>query len=154
LQAVCLPLYIFSQSILIKAFTGGASGGILAARLAAANPSLSILLIEAGIDNKDNPVTKFPALMVGNLHPESQTIRTYVSKASKEVAGRKVVVQVGACLGGGSSVNFMTYWRPSALDYDEWDVEGWRAEDFIPALKKVGTIFIESYGYWFLTRDK
>lgn len=147
MQAVCRPVYILSTSILIKAFAGGASGGILAARLAAANPGLSILLIEAGVDSKDNPITKFPALMVGNLHPGSQTVRTYVSKASKEVAGREIAVQAGACLGGGSSVNFMTYWRPSALDYDEWDAEGWRARDFIPALKKVGAIFVASYGY-------
>lgn len=40
-------------------------------------------------------------------------------------------------LGGGSSINFMAYVRPSAVDYDEWDTEGWSSKDMIQLARKL-----------------
>lgn len=31
----------------------------------------------------------------------------------------------------------MAYVRPSAVDYDEWDTEGWSSKDLIPLAKKL-----------------
>jgi choline dehydrogenase len=48
-------------------------------------------------------------------------------------AGRVVEIAQGNLLGGGSSVNAMTYMRGVASDYDRWDAElggtGWAWRD-------------------------
>ncbi|KAJ6556780.1 GMC oxidoreductase-domain-containing protein [Mycena vulgaris] len=57
-----------------------------------------------------------------------------------DVGGRSVIVPSARCIGGGSSVNFMIYNRPSASDFDDWENEfgnpGWGAKDMIPMLQK------------------
>jgi alcohol oxidase len=85
---------------------GGSSGCVLAARLASSHPTLSILLVEGGPSNKNNPQIIYPALFLSNLLPGSKTARSYVSNRSENVAGRSIPVAAGGCLGGGGSVNF------------------------------------------------
>ncbi len=82
----------------------------------------------------------YPALFISHLVPGSQTTKFNVSNASHHVAGREVIVASGGALGGGSSINFMMYWRGSASDYDGWNTKGWSTEDLVPFLRK-----LESY---------
>ena len=118
--------------------TGGSAGCVVAGRLAKADPSLEILVVEGGIGTKNNPLIIHPALFPANQAPGTKTVLFYESKPSEHVAGRKVIVPAGGCLGGGSSVNFMMYTRGQSIDYDNWDTEGWSAKDLIPLLRKVG----------------
>lgn len=83
-----------------------------------------------------------------------------VANPERELDGRQTVVPVGACVGGGSSINcesissdlpveyiadvflsVMVYTRAAASDYDEWQETynnpGWGSKALIPLLKKV-----------------
>lgn len=88
---------------------GGTAGCIVAGRLAEADPNLSILVIEGGRDNYDNPLVLTPCLYTANLLPNSETAIFYQAIKSKQLADREVIVPSGGTLGGGSSINFMMY---------------------------------------------
>jgi alcohol oxidase len=124
---------IFITALII----GGAAGCVLAGRLAKADPSLQILIIEAGVNNLDNPLVTTPALYLAHLAPNSKTANCYTSKPSDQVGGRANVVVTGGLLGGGSSINFMMYTRANASDYDDWNTPAWTFNDLKPLLKKV-----------------
>ena len=114
----------------------------MAGRLAEANPSLQVLIIEAGKDNRDNPLVRVPALFLHNLKPDSGAVHLHISKPSPHVSGRCSTVESGRILGGGSSVNLMMYTRASASDYDDWQTEGWTFDDLKPLLLKVTSLCV------------
>ncbi|KDQ20459.1 hypothetical protein BOTBODRAFT_124058 [Botryobasidium botryosum FD-172 SS1] len=122
---------------------GGTTSCLVASRLAAADPSLKILLVEAGPHTRDNPAHIQPGQFLSHLRPDSTTVKFMVGKESEHVGGRAVVVPCGQCVGGGSSVNFMMYTRAVASDFDDWEVKhgnaGWGSKDIIPLLKKIET---------------
>ncbi|KAH0564861.1 hypothetical protein GP486_001755 [Trichoglossum hirsutum] len=115
---------------------GGTAGCVVAGRLAKADPSLEILVVEYGIDTKNDPKIVNPALFPALLAPDSKTARFHEAKPSENLAGRSPAVVTGACLGGGSSINFMMYTRGQSTDFDDWDTEGWNAKDLLPLFKK------------------
>ena len=84
---------------------GGTAGCAVAGRLAEADPELSILLIEGGTDNYNDPTVIFPALFLTHLLPESKTTIFYQAIKSKHLADREVIIPAGGILGGGSSIN-------------------------------------------------
>ncbi|KAL1950095.1 hypothetical protein VTO73DRAFT_5217 [Trametes versicolor] len=122
---------------------GGTAGCVLAGRLAAADPSLSILVIEAGPTTREDPLHTQPARYLHHLRPESETVKFHVGRESAALGGRAPVVPCGQCLGGGSSVNFAMYTRAAASDYDDWATvygnKGWSAADLLPLLRKCET---------------
>ncbi|THH14622.1 hypothetical protein EUX98_g9586 [Antrodiella citrinella] len=127
---------------------GGASACVVAGRLAAADPTIRILLIEAGPPTKDVLSHTQPARFASHLTPNSKTIKYVAAKRSEALGGRAVIVPAGECLGGGSSVNFAMYTRASASDYDDWATKygnpGWGYKDLLPYLKKFETYQVES----------
>lgn len=48
------------------------------------------------------------------------------------------VVPAGSLLGGGSSINMLTYTRAQREDL-EWGMEGWSADTMLPYMKQVRT---------------
>jgi len=126
---------------------GGASACVAAGRLAAADPSLRILILEAGKHVRGLPQHIQPARYPGHLAPTSTTMSFIASKPSKHLDGRIAVVPCGRCVGGGSSVNFMMYTRAAASDYDDWKNvhgnPGWGATDLLPLLKKTENYQVE-----------
>ncbi|KAH9852914.1 alcohol oxidase-like protein [Lenzites betulinus] len=134
---------------------GGTCGCIIAARLAAADPSLSILVLEAGPPTHNDPLHLQPARYLYHLRPGSTTVRFHVGKESAALGGRAPVVPCGQCVGGGSSVNFTMYARAAASDYDDWanvyGNNGWSATDLLPLLRKCETYQLEkgkpTHGY-------
>ncbi len=90
---------------------GGTAGCIVASRLAAADPNLRILVIEAGRNNHNDPSIKFPAFFPQNLLPGSKFTKVLHGSKAKELGGREVVVAGGCGLGGGSSINAAMYVR-------------------------------------------
>lgn len=90
---------------------GGTSACVAAGRLAKNNPDLSILLIEQGQNNLDNPMVRNPALFLTHLAPDSKTALFYQGNKSDKLNGRAPIVPAGGILGGGSSINFMMYTR-------------------------------------------
>ncbi|KAI0629903.1 alcohol oxidase-like protein [Trametes polyzona] len=122
---------------------GGTAGCVLAGRLAAADPLLSILVIEAGPTTRDDPLHTQPARYLYHLRPESHTVKFNVGRESASLGGRAPTVPCGQCLGGGSSVNFAMYTRAAASDYDDWATvygnKGWGSADLLPLLRKCET---------------
>ncbi|KAH7310752.1 putative glucose dehydrogenase [Stachybotrys elegans] len=128
-----LPDDIAEVDIIISG--GGTAGCIVAARLAQADPTLSILVVEGGSE-ADGPDTRNPALYRANLAPGCPNLKVYVGEAEKQLLDRQPYVGVGNVLGGGSSVNALIYTRASSTDYDSWQAEGWSGDEVLPFLKK------------------
>ncbi|KAK1222865.1 hypothetical protein PQX77_014287 [Marasmius sp. AFHP31] len=125
---------------------GGTTACVVAGRLAAADPSLRILLLEAGMHVRDNPTHVQPARYYSNLVAPGKTLSFHVAKPSPALNGRSPIVPTGRCVGGGSSVNFVMYTRASPSDYDDWenlDNPGWGSKDLIPLANKVETFQID-----------
>jgi len=116
---------------------GGSAGCVLTSRLAQADPSLSILLIEQGKDNYNVPKVIHPGLFPENLEPDSDTAILWQGNKSPELNGRAPIVPSGGILGGGSSINWMVFTRAQRSDYDSWNAPGWSADELWPFLKKV-----------------
>ena len=110
----------------------GSAGCVLAARLSE-DPSVSVLVLEAGPpDNAD--LVKVPAAF-------SYLFRTardwdFSTTEQKQANSRTVFWPRGKTLGGSSSINAMIYIRGNALDYDTWrdayGCEGWGYSDLLP----------------------
>ncbi|KIY51711.1 alcohol oxidase [Fistulina hepatica ATCC 64428] len=122
---------------------GGTAACVTAGRLAAADPSLKILLIESGEHTKGLDTHSQPARYFSHLGPTSKTVTFNIGRPSEHLGGRSLVTPSGRCVGGGSSVNFMMYTRASASDYDDWETiyenPGWGSKDLVPLLKKCET---------------
>lgn len=86
---------------------GGSAGCVVAGRLANLDHKLSVLLIEGGENNLNNPWVFRPGIYPRNMKLDSKTATFYESKPSKWLAGRKAIVPCANILGGGSSINFM-----------------------------------------------
>ena len=69
-----------------------------------------------------------------------------MGKPTEHTRGRPVPVIVPSVLGGGGSVNIMTYARGLASDFDSWNTEGWTAKDLVPILKGARS----TPNYWLL----
>lgn len=76
-------------------------------RLANLDHNLSVLLIEGGENNLNNPWVFRPGIYPRNMKLDSKTATFYESKPSPWLAGRKAIVPCANILGGGSSINFM-----------------------------------------------
>lgn len=135
-QCPVCPQTTFQPFNNIGVYLGGTAGCIVAARLADAEPRLSILVIEGG-PNNDMPIVETPASFLAHLAPDSKTTRFYPTKKSAEVADRSLILPTGNILGGGSSTNFMMYSRAQRSDWDSWKSPGWSADEMLPFLKKV-----------------
>ena len=138
---------------------GGAAACVAAGRLARADPTLSLLVVEGGKvqkhfrstkgflgvtdarqNNLNDPMVTTPAIYPSHLIPDSQNAIFYSSEKSEHLRGRQAVVVTGGALGGGSSINFMMYTRGQSCDYDSWQTEGWDFKSLLPYFKKVRRI--------------
>ncbi|KAH9920874.1 alcohol oxidase-like protein [Epithele typhae] len=127
---------------------GGTAGCIVAGRLADADPSLTILVVEAGPPTRNDVLHLQPCRYLHHLRPESTTVRFHTSAKSDALGGREMVFPCGQCIGGGSSVNFAMYTRAAAADYDEWAKvhgnSGWSAAELLPFLRKCESYELEA----------
>ena len=107
---------------------------------------MQILIIEGGLNNRDNPILTTPAFAWANVaaRDNSPFFDHYVSAPSDHLNGRAVVVDCGRVLGGGSSINLMMYNRPAASDLDDWNTDGWSFTDLKPLFKKVRGIICDA----------
>lgn len=116
---------------------GGTCACVAAARLAQADPNLSILIIERGTSGFDNPAIFTPALFWTNYAPTCKNILSYEAESEEKLGRRKRLIATGGCLGGGSAVNAMMYSRAVGRDFDSFGVEGWKKGDLIKCARKV-----------------
>lgn len=114
----------------------GTAGCVLAARLTE-DPSVRVLLLEAG----GSDLYHWVQIPVGYLYcignPRTDWMMT--TSAEPGLNGRSLAYPRGKVLGGCSSVNGMIYMRGQACDYDGWrDLgnTGWGWYDVLPYFRK------------------
>ena len=115
----------------------GTAGCVLANRLTA-DPSVSVLLLEAG--GKDDWV--WIHIPVGYLYciGNRRTDWCFRTETEPGLNGRAINYPRGRVLGGSSSINAMLYLRGQARDYDEWAQltgdPGWAWRNVLPVFMK------------------
>jgi choline dehydrogenase len=110
----------------------GSAGCVLASRLTE-NPSVRVLLLEAGPPDDADEI-RIPAAV--NLLFQSAYDWDYHTVPQERAGGRSIYWPRGRTLGGSSSINAMIYIRGSRHDYDTWRDEygcaGWGYSDLLP----------------------
>ncbi|KAG1832895.1 hypothetical protein DFJ58DRAFT_719476 [Suillus subalutaceus] len=99
---------------------GGTTACVVAGRLAAWDPSLSILILEGGKHTLNQAAYVQPYRFASHFVPTSTTMTFNVGNPSPRLNGRAPIVRSAHCIGGGSSVNTMSYTRAAASDFDDW----------------------------------
>src|SRR3954469_20859804 len=98
----------------------GSAGCVLANRLSA-DPSIRVLLLEAGGKDR-HPNIKIPAAFAKQFHTKLHW--DFAPGPEPHVDDRSLYIPRGKGLGGSSSMNAMLYVRGRPLDYDLWEAQG------------------------------
>jgi choline dehydrogenase-like flavoprotein len=115
---------------------GGAAGCVLANRLSA-DPSIKVLLLEAG-GGDSGLLFKMPA----GFAKMTKGVASWgwSTTPQKHLGGRVIWYTQAKVIGGGSSINAQLYTRGNAKDYDAWvadaGCEGWGYRDVLPYFKR------------------
>jgi len=114
----------------------GSAGCVLANRLTE-DPSVRVVVIEAG--GKDwNPLIHIPVGYM-KLLDHKQLTWGFKAEADPGTAGRAIAYPRGRVLGGSSSINGLIYIRSQPEDYDHWAQlgnRGWGWDDVLPFFKR------------------
>ncbi|MDO7836332.1 GMC family oxidoreductase N-terminal domain-containing protein [Sphingobium sp. HBC34] len=111
---------------------GGSAGCVIAARLTE-DPSIRVLLLEAG-PRDTNPWIHIP-LGYGKLFKHRKLNWLYETAPEPNLNNRRIGQPRGKVLGGSSSINGLIYIRGQREDFDEWarvGNHGWGYDDLLP----------------------
>ena len=114
----------------------GSAGCVLANRLTE-DPDRSVLLIEAGKDDRSLFIRMPTALSIPMNTPRFNW--GYWGQPEPHLDGRRMDCARGKVLGGSSAINGMVYVRGHPRDFDSWveqGAEGWSYGDCLPYFKR------------------
>ncbi|WP_072688285.1 GMC family oxidoreductase [Rhodococcus marinonascens] len=117
----------------------GSAGAVLADRLSA-DPGSSVIVLEAGPEDKDKFAhipAAFPKLFRSNLDWD------YLTEPQPGLGGREIYWPRGKMLGGSSSMNAMMWVRGFAADYDEWAEltdESWSFKEVVKYYRRIENV--------------
>ncbi|MYJ87803.1 MAG: alanine-phosphoribitol ligase, partial [Rhodobacteraceae bacterium] len=114
---------------------GGSAGCVVASRLSE-DPSVSVLLLEAGGSDR-HPLYHLPA----GFAKMTKGIGSWGWETVPQTNMKNRVFNYtqAKVIGGGSTINAQIYTRGNPLDYDEWQqmgCHGWSYEDVMPYFRK------------------
>ena len=115
----------------------GSAGCVLANRLTA-DPAVSVLLVEAGGNDRYFwiPIPVGYLFTIGN----PRTDWMYRTEPEEGLNGRTLGYARGKVMGGCTSINAMIYMRGQASDYDHWvslGNRGWSYQDVLPIFQRM-----------------
>ncbi len=119
---------------------GGSAGSVLANRLSA-DPSTTVLVLEAGRpDYKWDVFIHMPAALSFPIGSKFYDWK-YESEPEPHMNGRRVYHARGKVLGGSSSINGMIFQRGNPLDYERWaadeGMDAWSYAHCLPYFKRM-----------------
>ncbi|GAA4261710.1 choline dehydrogenase [Dactylosporangium darangshiense] len=119
---------------------GGSAGSVLANRLSA-DPSVRVLVLEAGRpDYRFDAFIHMPAALTFPIGSRFYDWR-YRSEPEPHLGGRRIYHARGKVLGGSSSINGMIFQRGNPMDYERWAAEpglsAWDYAHCLPYFKRM-----------------
>ncbi|KAH4043333.1 hypothetical protein HBH49_232670 [Parastagonospora nodorum] len=119
---------------------GGTAGLAVASRISIGLPNLSVLVIEAGPDGRQEPGISIPGRKGSTLGGKYDWNLTTVAQPA---ANSRVFAQNrGKVLGGSSALNLMTWDRTTVAELDAWETlgnKGWNWKSLYPAMLRCET---------------
>ncbi|KXN82733.1 Oxygen-dependent choline dehydrogenase [Leucoagaricus sp. SymC.cos] len=120
---------------------GGGTAGLVVANRLTEDPSVHVLVIEAGESHQGILDLEVPWLSSRLRQPAAPFDWNTSSTAQPGLNGRSIIYARARVLGGSSSHNGMIWIRGSSDDYDKWaEITGdeeWSWKNMVPYLKKV-----------------
>ncbi|KAH7369762.1 hypothetical protein BKA65DRAFT_444215 [Rhexocercosporidium sp. MPI-PUGE-AT-0058] len=119
---------------------GGTAGLVLAARLTE-DPSVQVVVLEAGEKRLDDPQINIPGLMT-TLYSDSKYDWNFHTTPQPSLNNRTLHWPRGKLLGGTSAINFLMATHASRLDLDNWETlgnPGWNFDALQPYYRKSET---------------
>lgn len=110
----------------------GSAGSVVANRLVSADPSIEVLLLEAGGEDT-RPEIFIPAALPTLFGTEIDW--AYQTEPEPGLDDRRIYHPRGKVLGGSSAINGMIYIRGSRHDFDRWEAAGntgWGYQQVLP----------------------
>jgi choline dehydrogenase len=101
------------------------------------DPDCEVLLLEAGPELESAAIST-PGAALQLLGGD--TMYGDVTVPQSGAAGRQIPLPSGRGLGGGSSVNTLTWFQGHPADYDGWreqGAEGWGWDDLLPVVRRI-----------------
>lgn len=138
---------------------GGGTAGLVVANRLSEDPSVRVLVIEAGAHHKGDPNVDIPGLMT-QLYGQDKydwkfmttpqvrhdslyyTADTLANRCQDALNGRQIACPRGKMLGGSSGMNFCAIIYPSSGDFDAWTKlgnKGWSSSEMEQYFRKFQT---------------